>query len=70
MVYERRRFSRQNRNGIDGFERKWIVMVSSGAREMRMTWRRREWRNEEAEGPVWNWRAAGIVSVIKKRGWS
>ena len=49
---------------------KWIVMVSSGAREMRMTWRRREWRNEEAEGPVWNWRAAGIASVIKKREWN
>ena len=60
----------QNRNGIEGFEMKWIVMVSSGAREMRMTWRRREWRNEEAEGPVWNWRAAGIASVIKKREWN
>ena len=49
---------------------KWIVRVRPGAREMRLTRRRREWRNEEAEGAVWGWRAAGIASVIKKRGWS
>ena len=30
-------FSRQNRNGIDGFEREWIVMVRIDAREMRLT---------------------------------
>ena len=30
-------FSRQNRNGIEGFERKWIVMVRRDAREMRLT---------------------------------
>ena len=70
MVYERRRFSRQNRNGIEGFEMELIVMVRPDAREMRLTWRRKEWRNEEAEGAVWNWRVSKIASVIRTREWS